>query len=216
MRGIAVLAVVLVAGATACSRNPSSTEQRLPPLPARPLAGIAGQQVIVLPVRYLRPGDSLGWADRVAAPRELMRSVDDDIARVLIERGQTGWVYAARVVSSAKRNAAFAPDPYALAAEALRPGVRRAPQLAEPLASQIRSLVALHEGRYALYPVELRFERPTGAAGSTGRAVLHVALVDARLAQVILARDVAGDTASSPPEATASLAGRFADLILPP
>ena len=53
-------------------------------------------------------------------------------------------------------------DPYALAEEPLRSpvAVDRRTRLAEPLASQLRTMVALHEdARLVLAPVELRFER---------------------------------------------------------
>jgi hypothetical protein len=108
-----------------------------------------------------------------------LSEVDDEIAFALEERGfRTRWVFSEQLVRSAQRNAAHSPDPRALAAEGLRPLARRRSdgQLGEPLASQLRALVALHGARYALFPVELRFEKIGGA----GRAVLHVLLIDAR------------------------------------
>ena len=213
MRRFALITCVALVGA--CSRGPDPNSQ-VAPLPNRPLAGLAGQQVIVLPVHYLRPGDSLGWAAAVERPRQLLSDVDDEIAFALEERGfRTRWVFPEQLVRSAQRNAAHSPDPRALAAEGLRPLARRRSdgQLGEPLASQLRALVALHGARYALFPVELRFEKIGGA----GRAVLHVLLIDARLSRATWGADVHGDTASTYGRGSiASAANNLANLIAAP
>jgi hypothetical protein len=207
--------VAFLALVAACSRRTDSNSQ-IAPLPSRPLAGLAGQQVIVLPTHYLRPGDSLGWAAAVERPRQLLSEVDDEIVFALGERGfRTRWVFPEQLIRSAQRNAAHSPDPRALAAEGLRPLARRRSDggLGEPLASQVRALVALHGARYALFPVELRFEK----SGDTGRAVLHVVLVDARLSRVTWGGDVKGDTASKYSRGLiASAANNLADLIVAP
>lgn len=207
--------VGLVALTSACSRGPEPSAQ-VAPLPNRPLAGLAGQQVVVLPTHYLRPGDSLGWAAAVERPRELLSEVDDELAFALGERGfRTRWVFPDQLVRSAQRNVPHSPDPRALAAEGLRPLARRRSDgmLGEPLASQLRSLVALHGARYALFPVELRFEKVGGA----GRAVLHVLLLDARLSRATWGGDVSGDTASTFGRGLiASAANNLADLIAAP
>jgi hypothetical protein len=207
-----VAAFTLVA---ACSSRPDTGAQ-VAPLPNRPLAGLAGQQVIVLPTHYLRPGDSLGWAEAVEQPRQLLSEVDDEIAFALGERGfRTRWVFPEQLIRSAQRNAPHSPDPRALAAEGLRPLARRRSdgQLTEPLASQLRSLVALHGARYALFPVELRFEK----IGDAGRAVLHVLLLDARLSRAAWGGDVRGDTSSKYGRGLiASAANNLADLIAAP
>jgi hypothetical protein len=81
------------------------------------------------------------------------------------------------------------------------------------LASQLRALVALHGARYALFPVELRFEKIGGA----GRAVLHVLLIDARLSRATWGADVHGDTASTYGRGSiASAANNLANLIAAP
>ncbi|MGQ0713150.1 MAG: hypothetical protein ACT4PJ_05390 [Gemmatimonadaceae bacterium] len=207
--------VGLVALTSACSRGPESTAQ-VTPLPNRPLAGLAGQQVIVLPAHYLRPGDSLGWAAAVERPRVLLSEVDDELAFALGERGfRTRWVFPDQLVRSAQRNVPHSPDPRALAAEGLRPLARRRSDgmLGEPLASQLRALVALHGARYALFPVELRFEK----VGDAGRAVLHVVLLDARLSRAAWGGDVKGDSAATFGRGlVASVANNLADLIAAP
>jgi hypothetical protein len=213
VRRFALLAFLALVAA--CPRRPDSDSQ-IAPLPNRPLAGLAGQQVIVLPTHYLRPGDSLGWAAAVERPRQLLSDVDDEIAFALEERGfRTGWVLPQQLARSAQRNAPHSPNPHALAAEGLRPLARRRSdgQLGEPLGSQVRALVALHGARYALFPVELRFE----TMGGGGRAVLHVLLLDARLSRVTWGGDVRGDTASTYGRGLiASAANSLADLIAAP
>lgn len=213
MKRLALVAsLTLVA---ACSRGPDPNAQ-VAPLPNRPLAGLAGQQVIVLPTHYLRPGDSLGWAEAAERPRQLLTDLDDEIAFALGERGfRTRWVFPEQLIRSAQRNAAHSPDPRALAAEGLRPLARRRSdgQLGEPLASQLRALVALHGARYALFPVELRFEK----IGGVGRAVVHVLLIDARLSRATWGGDVRGDTASTFGRGViASAANSLADQVAAP
>ena len=213
MKRLALL--VSLALVAACSRGPDPNAQ-VAPLPNRPLAGLAGQQVIVIPTHYLRPGDSLGWAGAVERPRQLLGDLDDEIAFALGERGfRTQWVFPEQLVRSAQRNAAHSPDPRALAAEGLRPLAKRRSdgQLGEPLASQLRALVALHGARYALFPVELRFEK----IGGGGRAVLHVLLLDARLSRATWGGDVRGDTASTYGRGViASVANSLADQVAAP
>jgi hypothetical protein len=200
----------------ACAKKPQPAQSMAaPPLPIRPLAPFAARVVAVVPAQHVRPVDSLGWVAQAGNPREYLASLDNEITFALSERGLRGtWVFPEQVVRSAKRNAAHAPDPRALATEWLRPPVRRPPELlAEPLGSQLRALVALHDTRFALLPVEIRFEK----AGGAGFAVLHVALVDARLSRILWRGDLASDTTSSfSPSLAASVAGHLADLIAAP
>lgn len=206
-------ATLLVAAACATKPQPQTEPARLP---ARPLAAFAGQRVIVLPVRYLRPADSLQWAASAGKASAYLAVVDSEVAAALSARGmQSMWVFPPEISRSAKRNAAYVSDPHTLAADWLRPPYRPKPQtlLADPLATQLRSLVALHDARYALLPIELRFEPAAGG----GRAVLHVAMIDARAAQIVWIGDVASDAAASfSPAVATSVAGHFADLVALP
>jgi hypothetical protein len=85
----------------------------------------------------------------------------------------------------------------------------------EPLSSQIRTMIALHDdARYVLLPIELRFERDGG--GTAGRGILRTALVDARTTEARWVGDVKGDTSSVPAAALARVAARLADLFVAP
>ena len=196
----------------------TDTAPPVTPVAARrssPLAGLAGQHIVVLPVHYIRP-DTLGWSSRITQPRATLAALDSAIERALSERGfRTDWTYPPAVARSAKRNFGYVTDPYSLAAERLRFGVRpNDGQVAEPLASQLRSIVAVTDARYALFPVELRFERLTDGRA---RPVLRIALLDARGASVRWLGDVRGAAGMEMSPATLeSLAFAMADLVAAP
>ena len=113
-------------------------------------------------------------------------------------------------------------NPQSLSADPLRaPGLRIGQRIGEPLATQLRSLVAMHGDRYALVPVEVSFVPEGSAEGGTatrgGRAVLRLVLVDARASQVKWIGEVRSDFATSPSKAVeATLALRVGDLVAAP
>jgi hypothetical protein len=210
--------LVAVAALTlGCSAPKPAAEPGAPaPQPARPLAALATQPVALLPAQYLRLGDSASLRDAIGPSRLFLSALDSAIAGELAVRATaTPWIMADALTRSAKRNPAFTSDPHALSAESLRSGVRRTnPRLGEPLASQIRSLVALTEARFGLVPAEVRFE-PLPAGGH--RAILRLVLVDARLAEIVWTGDVAIEVAAaSTPAVAGGLAKRVADLLVAP
>ena len=181
-----------------------------------PLASLGSQRLVVLPLHYFRALDTLGLASGLSRPRDYLRVVDDEIKFALTDRGLASrWVLPEEVARIAKRNPTYTADPYALAAESIRPGVRRRePQLPEPLASQLRSLAALTQARYIVFPVELRLEN---GVGGKGRALLHVAVLDARLSNVRWAGEVWTDADGTPgTPLAAAIASRMADLFSAP
>lgn len=212
----ALIAIALALSAQSCAQRPPA--ESLPPPPVgRPLAGMSEQPLIVLPTRHLRAADSLGWASQISNEREWLVNVDSEIAFALSERGLgQRWTLPAELARSARRNAAFAPDPATIAVQPLRPGGRTLPpRVPEPLISQLRSLIALRDGvRYALLPVEVRFEP---VPGEGGRAVLNLVLVDVRASEIVWALDVESEPAAAlSPALAASLGSRLADLIAAP
>ena len=182
--------------------------------PVRPLAALTTQQVIVAPVNRLRESDALGWTGQIPRSREFMRSFDEALEAELGARGlKSRWVYPDALARAARSNPSHAVDPYALALSPLRAanavaGVR----LADPLASQLRTMIALQESaRALLIPVELWFERD---ADGKGVAVLRLAMVDGRTSEVRWLGDVRSDpTSSFSRELLTSLAAHTADLI---
>jgi hypothetical protein len=199
----------------ACSKP--APEPAAPPAPVRPLTALMTQQVVVAPTQMLRETDALGWTAQVPRSRELLRALDDSIRAELAARGvDRQWVFPDALERASKLNPTYAVDPYRLDARGLTsPSVAAGDRVGGSLATQLRTLVALQESaRAVLLPVVLRFDRvPSGE----GTAVLHVAVIDARMGDIRWIGDVRSD--SSPTFSRAllsSLAAHLADLISAP
>lgn len=214
---LAVVAALLLSGAACAGPRASAQQPAAPaPLAARPLAIFAGRPILVAPARFIRSGDSLGWAARVGDEREYLAQFDAELRTAIQQReAAPQWVFAEALARAAARNSTYAPDPSSLALARLRPPIRRAvEQFAEPLASQLRTLIALFDARYVLLPVEIRFE-PAGAG--TGRAVVFLVLADARLSRPVWMGEVASPPAAAfSPALAATLAAGVADLVAEP
>jgi hypothetical protein len=180
-----------------------------------PLERLAAEQILVLPVQYLAFSDSLGWSQGAQSSRAYLNTVDEEIAFALTQRGLKGrWILAPELIKAVARNQGYAPDPHALAAGDIRSGQKPAEwQLREPLASELRALIALTDARYVLFPVEMRLVGANGA----GHAMLHLVIIDVRRSQVQWSGDLAGarETKFSPAIA-ADIASRLGDLIAAP
>jgi hypothetical protein len=184
---------------------------------ARPLALLAAQRVIVAPTSFLRSSDALGWTAAIPRPRDYLRTVDDELAAVLGERGfRSQWIYPADLVRAMRGSPSYAVDPYALGTSPLRnTNLVGGSKLGDPLATQLRTMIALQDNaRAVLVPVELRFDRDRNGAGV---AVLRLALIDGRLAEVRWAGEVKSDPAPTfSRELLTTLAAHLADLIAAP
>ena len=178
------------------------------------MSGLAARHVVMLPVYIVRVAPELPWTAAVGNPAEVARRLDADILAAFDEHGlRHMWIFPPDLVQSYRNNPTYATDPYSLAEEPLRsPNLRSEDHLPEPLASQLRTLIALHDdARMVLAPVELRLE-PAGP--NAGRGVLHLALVDARGDNVVWSGDIVSDTVSQfGPEISASIAARLASVV---
>ncbi len=193
------------------------------PTPAQPpehaLSGLAAQHVVLLPTYVVRVPPGLGWT--VPRLTEVARTQDADIAEAFRDRGIKTWILPSGLDSAFRRNPTYATDPHTLAEEPLRsPSLSGDQRLPEPIASQLRTIVALHDDtRLVLAPVELRIEAATGAAGAAagaGRGVLRLVLVDARMSSVRWIGDVVSDPAPAfGPSITASIASKLSAIIAP-
>lgn len=210
--------LVLAAAALGGCRKPAA-EQAGQAAPARPLARLTAQRVIVAPAYSVREGDPLGWAAGIPRQREWLRQLDDEVAFALKERGlESAWVYPEALARGFQRNPSLSPDPYRLALDPIRRlgKLGEENRLPEPLASQVRTLVAMHDARLVLVPLEVAFE-PAGEGDAGGRARLRVGLLDARLSEVLWLGEVRSDPSPTlHPGVAASLAARLADLIAAP
>jgi hypothetical protein len=174
----------------------------------------ATQRMVVTPTARVR-SDSLGWVQQLGGVRAVARRLDTAIVAVFDARGLASrWILPADLQRSYERNRTYATDPYALVVEQLRSPTFTAQQkYGEPLSSQLRTMIALHEdARLVMLPVELRFERE----GSAGRAILRTVILDPRYAEARFVADVKGDTSSVPARAVATVASRLADLFVAP
>jgi hypothetical protein len=213
------LALCAAGVASGCGpSDPPETASRPSGAPLRPLAGVAAQRVIVAPALALREGDPAGWSARIPRLREFLRVLDDEIASALADRGLgQAWVFPDQLWRGHSRNPSVGVDPYRLATNPLR-GARltAGERVAEPLASQLRTLVAIHDARLVLLPVEVFFD--IDRAGGTGRTALRVALIDARTAEIRWSGEVKADQRGTEPDRAqlADVATRLANLITAP
>ena len=187
------------------------------PLMSEPLASFASVRMVLLPVQYLRGGDSLGWTARAGDPKRYLASVDTALEKEFRDRGLGSvWTFPVDLVRTARRNPTYAVDPTTIrAGDAVRVMERRKKDqvIPEPVATQLRTLVGFHDARHALVPVEIRFDpNPSGAGG---RAVLHVGVLDVRGSRLEWSGDITSEYVTEfSPALAAGLARRFADLIV--
>jgi hypothetical protein len=198
-------------GLAACS----STPPKAPAPSEHALAGLAAQHVAVLPTYSIRLMPGLGSLD--GKPVEFERRLDVDIPAAFEDRGiKKTWLFPPELRTSYRRNSSYAADPDNFAEEPLRsPGLAIETRMPEPLASQIRTLVALHDDtRLVLAPVELKLEPVPGQPG--GRGVLRLVLLDARLSNVRWIGEITSDPSPTlGPAITASIAAKLAAAVAP-
>lgn len=203
--------VCLSALTLSCGGGPPKTA---PEPSEHALSGLAAQHVALLPTYSVHVIPGLDWAGTVGSTRALQTTLDSDILAAFEERGiRKAWIFPTELLQSYKRNTTYAADPYSLAEEPLRsPSLAREGRLPEPLGSQIRRLVALHDDvRMVLAPVDLRLEK-TGPG--TGRGILRLVLVDARLSNIVWIGEISSDTVSAfGPAITASIAAKLANVV---
>jgi len=207
-------AIILAACASQPTNQVPAAGEKPSPGALRPLERMAGQQVLVLPVQYLAFHDSLGWQQAVPNRAAYLARLDTVIASTLTARGLgQAWTFGPEVARAARLNSIIMPDARALSAEWLRGRLLPDQTVRDPLASQVRSLVGLKGSRYALLPVEMRFE----GQGGTGVATLRLVMIDSRMAQVRWVGEIRSDPARAfSPALAASVAARFADLVAEP
>jgi hypothetical protein len=203
---------VLLSALAACHHRPP---EGIAPQDAPPLASFASLHVVVPPTVFVHAADSLGWVAQLGGARATARLLDSAIVTALDLRDVTRrWILPPALVRVYERNPTYATDPYQITADALRgAGFKTGSRYGDPLASQLRTMIALQEDtRFVLLPVALRFEK----AGPGERAVLRAALLDARATEARWVADVRGDSASTPAAALSSVADKLADYFAHP
>jgi hypothetical protein len=205
--------IVSVALTAACS---GKAAQPAPQPEEHALSGLAAQRIAVLPTYMAHVAPELKW--NTGRPLDMQRTMDADILSALDERGlRKGWVFPEDLVQAARRNAMYVTDPYQLAEEPLRsPSLAVDARLPEPLASQIRTLVAFQQDvRLVLAPVDFRIDT-VGNRSGVGRGVLRLVLLDARASNVRWIGEISSDNVESfGPAISATIAARLANVISP-
>ena len=179
-----------------------------------PLNSFAAIRLIVLPTQ--RAVDGIAWGAKAGVPRVFLASIDSALEAAVKDKGITSWVMSSDLARTARRNPLYATNPADIrAGDAVRFLERqRDSEIPEPVASQLRTLVSFHDARYALIPVEVRFE--AGSTSGSGRAVLRVAILDVRGSRLVFIGDIVGaDAADYSPSVGTDLVRRFTDLVVP-
>ncbi|HEX7123025.1 MAG TPA: hypothetical protein VF178_11685 [Gemmatimonadaceae bacterium] len=206
-----LLLAALVAG---CARGQSDYMPEAP-IPEAPLSAFAATRMIVLPLQSVRSTDSLGWVASAGGARSVLPVADSTLEAVFRDRGLTPtWALPTELERMARNNPGYVTSPRAIrAGDAIRVMERRrGAEIPEPAGSQLRTLAGFHDARYAMVPVELRFQ-PT--ADGRAQPVLLVAVLDVRSSRLVWMSEIgSGDATAYSPQLLHDLATHFADLIV--
>ena len=170
------------------------------PQPTAPLptAGVAAQQVSVLPLTLVATEDELHWEALLGERQAVLAKSDSVIGTLLKARApEVTWVLPDELRRAVRRAPGIAPNPDQMGSAILLHGTKQKPEMVpDPLRSELRTLSALAGsggGRYALIPAGLVYRRTvapadgrTVTAGPVGRATaeLTVVMVDVRTGRV--------------------------------
>src|SRR2546430_4817665 len=148
----------LVSGA--CGGKKDSQPPTPEPTAPLPTAGLAGQRVALTPLALVAAEDTLHLDALVAARRNTLDKCDSIIGTLLAARApEVTWVGPAELRHIARRAIPIAADPDQMGTPFLRAG--NVVQVPDPLRYQLRTLMGLVGGRYALVPAGLVFRLPT-------------------------------------------------------
>jgi hypothetical protein len=194
---IAALAMLTLA----CGGKPANPapEPREPREPVKPLitTPFAGQQLAVTPLTLVVSDEELAGAPPLNNRPVALAWADSLVAAALTGRSpEVKWVLPADLRKLARRAPTVAPDPDRMGQSLLRG--TKVEDVPDPLRQNLRSIMALVGGRYALVPAALVFLREPN--GGPVRAELSLALVDTRTGKVAW-RSLAWGTGATPERA---------------
>jgi hypothetical protein len=170
------LAVVLACGGKKPEQNP--TPKPTAPLPT---AGLAGQRVALTPLELVAAEEVLHIDTVVASRRVALDKSDSIIGTLLTARApEVTWVGPPELRRIARRAVPLVADPDQMGTPFLR--ASNVAVVPDPLRSQLRTLMGIVGGRYALIPAGLVFRRTPGRSDFT--AELSLVMVDARTGQI--------------------------------
>lgn len=175
----------LWACALAIACGGKKADQPPAPVPTSPLptAGISGQPVSVWPLTLVAAEDTLHWDALLADRRATLDKCDSIISGLLAGRSpEVTWVPPADLRRAARRAVGIATEPDQMGTSFLR--ADKLIDIPDPLRYQMRTLVGIAGGRYALVPAGLVYRRAAGTPAGVGTAELSVVLVDTRVGKV--------------------------------
>jgi hypothetical protein len=177
---------VLVLGAgLGCGGKKASdqkpTPEPLPPTAPLPTAGLAGQRVALTPLTLIGAEDTLHWDSIIGDRRATLNKSDSIIGALLAARApEVTWVGPEELRHTARRAPGIAADPDQMGTAFLR--ADHLIDVPDPLRYQLRTLVGLAGGRYAMIPAGLVFRRRPGRTDAT--AELSIVMVDTRVGKI--------------------------------
>jgi len=174
-----------VVGVLVAACGAKKTDKPPVPVPTAPLptAGISGQPVSVWPLTLVAAEDTLKWDALVSDRRVTLDKCDSIIGTLLTARApEVMWIVPGELRRAARRAVGIAADPDQMGTAFLR--AEALIDVPDPLRYQMRTLVGIAGGRFALVPAGLVYRRAPGSAPGVATAELSVVLVDTRVGKV--------------------------------
>lgn len=219
--GRLVTAAIALAILSGCASSaPAPKDQTAPAQSA--LSGMLGRALLVMPAQYIGVVTPAGQYELSMMNRDLLGIMDEELEDAFRKRGvRSSWMFAKAITTAAMRNGGLVQDPRELSAESIRRAQASDTPLPEPLATQIRQLIALQDGRYALIPIEVDVDNRPGRASG----ILRVMLIDSRTARVLWVDSIESPAPADIPAGdllsgygfrrlSRALATRFADMVV--
>ena len=201
----------------------STAKQQEPAGPSTPLAGMIGRQMLVLPAQFLSVTNGGGGADIMPGGAALLPILDEEITDAFRKRGvKSNWTFGREIAEASMRSGGITGNPRELSAQGIRRVKPGDTPLPEPLASEIRGIVALTNARYTILPLEVNID----TRGGERKGLVRLLLIDARTARVLWAEDVSAAASRDPQVVTDALspygfrqlsrdiASKFADMVV--
>lgn len=134
-----------------------------------------------MPLTLIAAEDTLHWDALVSDRRASLDRADSVMGTLLAARApEVTWVGPAELRRAARRAVGIASDPDQMGTAFLR--AEQLVDVPDPLRHQLRTLVGLVGGRYALVPAGLVYRAAAGQPGAV--AELSVVLIDTRVGRI--------------------------------
>jgi hypothetical protein len=171
-----------------------------PRQPIKPfgVAPFAGQQIAVIPITLVVPIDTMERVAPFTAHATAIAWADSVVGAALVSRGpEVKWALPPELRKVARRAPTVAPDPDRMGQSMMRE--HSLETVPDPLRSNLRSLMALLNGRFVFIPAAVAV---VPDKGGLVRAEITLVLADTRTGKVVW-RTVSWGVASTPNRALA-------------